>query len=335
MPATQPQLPPVDDAHLPHIAVIGAGAWGVALACAMASIARVSLWGRTPIPPGSRTAPRLPSVTLPARVQPVVDLPHEADCALLVVPTQALRTASRTLHPILAAECPVITCCKGLEQGTALLPLEVLAETMPDRKRAVLSGPNFAIEVAKGLPAAATLAASSRVFAQEMVTRLSTPDFRLYVSTDPLGVQLVSAAKNVIAIGAGICIGAGMGENARAALITRALAELARLVEAMGENARSVYGLAGAGDLILTCTGAGSRNYSLGVELGRGTPLETILGQRTTVAEGVLTAPTLRQVGPRYGVETPIIEAVSRLLAGELTPERARAELFGRPTAAE
>lgn len=328
-------MPSLGPSKKPVIAVIGAGAWGTALACALAVKFDVKLWSRTPLPPGTRRTPRLPSVTLPDNVALVSDLPTKADYVLLVVPTQALRQVSTALEKKLLPGVPVVSCCKGLEHGTSLLPLEVLAQTMPGRRAAVLSGPNFAIEVAEGLPAAATLAARGRIFAQELAATLSTPAFRLYASTDPLGVQLASAAKNVYAIGAGICIGAGMGENARAALLTRALAELGRLVDALGGQAKTVYGMAGMGDLILTCTGIGSRNYSLGLALGKGEPLETILSARTTVAEGVLTAPTLAELGPRYDVETPIIDAIARLLQGGITPEEARADLFGRPQGLE
>ncbi|MXV36199.1 MULTISPECIES: NAD(P)H-dependent glycerol-3-phosphate dehydrogenase [unclassified Saccharibacter] len=321
--------------RLPHIAVIGAGAWGTALACSAAQIANVSLWTRSPVAPDTRSMPRLPDVRLPERVSVTNTLPHEADVILLVVPTQALRDTSLALEKNLPAHVPVITCCKGMEQGTFALPLEVLAQTMPDHPAAVLSGPNFAIEIAKGLPAAATLAASDLSFAQDLAKRLTTPTLRLYASNDPFGVQMAGAAKNVIAIGAGITVGAEMGENARAALITRSLAELGRLIETMGGQARTIYGLAGMGDLILTATGPGSRNYSLGIALGRGESLDSILAQRSTVSEGVLTAPTLQKLGQRHGIETPIINTITRLLSGELTPERARDELLDRPPALE
>ncbi|QDH15704.1 NAD(P)-dependent glycerol-3-phosphate dehydrogenase [Oecophyllibacter saccharovorans] len=315
----------------PIVAVIGAGAWGTALACALAAVADVKLWSHTPLPAGTRHTPRLPDITLPPNVELVGDLPAVADCVLMVVPTQALREVSAKLARVLAPAVPVVSCCKGLEHGTALMPLEVLTRTMPGHPLAVLGGPNFAIEVARGLPAAATLAAGQRIFAQELAENLSTPAFRLYASTDPLGVQLAGAAKNVYAIGAGVCIGAGMGENARAALLTRALAELGRLVEALGGQSKTVYGMAGMGDLVLTCTGIGSRNYSLGMALGSGESLDSILAARTTVAEGVLTAPTLAELGPRYDVETPIIDAIARLLRGQVTAQDVRKELFGRP----
>ena len=316
----------------PHIAVIGAGAWGIALACTLSQTARVTLWSRTPVPAGTRNLHHLPQITLPETITVTSDLPAEADIVLLVVPTQGLRDVTLALHERLKPDVPVVTCCKGMERGTFLLPLQVVGQTMPGRPAAVLSGPNFAIEVAQGMPAAATLAALDLAFVTKLTERLTTPTLRLYASTDPLGVQLAGAAKNVIAIGAGISVGAGMGENARAAIITRALAETARLVDAMGGQGRTMYGLAGMGDLILTATGAGSRNYSLGVAMGRGENIEDILAQRDTVAEGVLTAPTLKELGQRFGIETPIINVITRLLSGELTPHQARDELLDRPT---
>ncbi|MBA5725167.1 NAD(P)H-dependent glycerol-3-phosphate dehydrogenase [Bombella favorum] len=315
----------------PRIAVIGAGAWGIALACTLSRIAHVTLWTRTPVPDGTRTMPHLPQVTLPDGITVTSTLPSEADIVLLVVPTQGLRDTSLALQQRLKPDVPVVTCCKGMEQGTFMLPLEIIAQTMPGRPAAVLSGPNFAIEVAQGMPAAATLAAADLPFVTELTRRLTTPTLRLYASTDPLGVQLAGAAKNVIAIGAGISVGAKMGENARAAIITRALAETARLVNAMGGEGRTMYGLAGMGDLILTATGAGSRNYSLGVALGRGENVEDILAKRDTVAEGVLTAPTLKKLGQRFDIETPIINVITRLISGELTPHQARDELLDRP----
>lgn len=320
----------------PHIAVIGAGAWGTALACATAATdADVTLWMRNPVPPGTRTLPRLPDITLPDNVTTTSDFPRSADVVLLVTPVQTARDVSTRLQAVLDPAVPVVTCCKGLEQATSLLPLDVLAETMPDRPTGVLSGPNFAIEVAKGLPAAATLACTDLALAQKLTALLNTSSFRLYASDDAAGVQLAGAAKNVIAIGAGITIGAGLGENARAALITRAVAEIGRLAEATGGRATTLAGLAGMGDLILTCTGRGSRNYSVGLELGEGRPLADILASRTTVAEGVLTAPALLALARQHNVRVPIIETVTRLLNDGVSIEEARHLLLDRPPTRE
>ncbi|WP_264648453.1 NAD(P)H-dependent glycerol-3-phosphate dehydrogenase [Gluconobacter cerinus] len=319
-----------------HIAVIGAGAWGTALACAAARTgARVTLWMRTPVPDGVRELPRLPGIQLPDAVTVTGVFPTHADVVLLVVPVQTARSVSVALEGVLAPGVPVVTCCKGLEQATSLLPLTVLAETMPDRPTAVLSGPNFAIEIAKGLPAAATLASTDLALAKDLTSILNSSSFRLYASDDIAGVQLAGAAKNVVAIGAGIVIGAGLGENGRAALITRAVAEIARLAEALGGRAATLAGLSGVGDLILTCTGRGSRNYSLGIELGEGRPLSEILASRTTVAEGVLTAPALVALAHKMGVHVPILETITHLLSEKLTLEEARTLLLDRPPTLE
>lgn len=316
----------------PHIAIIGAGAWGIALACAMArSEAAVTLWMRTTPPQDTRTLPRLPDIALPDNVTFTNVFPAMADVALLVTPVQTSRDISQKLEHHLAPGVPVVSCSKGMEASTGLLPLDILAETMPNRPVAVMSGPNFAIEVARNLPAAATLASTDLALAQALVSLLSTPNYRLYASDDSIGVQLAGAAKNVIAIGAGIAIGAELGENARAALITRAVVEIGRLAEAMGGRANTLTGLSGMGDLILTCTGRGSRNYSLGLELGTGFRLSQILATRTTVAEGVLTAPALRDCAARLGVAAPIINTVARLLTHDITPDQARTLLLDRP----
>ncbi|OAG74876.1 protein GpsA [Gluconobacter japonicus] len=319
-----------------HIAVIGAGAWGTALACAAARTgARVTLWMRSPVAPEVRELPRLPGIRLPDTVHVTGEFPTQADLVLLVVPVQTARQVSAALEQSLAPGIPVITCCKGLEKGTSLLPLDVLTETMPGRPTAVLSGPNFAIEVAQGLPAAATLASADLSLAQHLASQLNSSSFRLYASQDTAAVQLAGAAKNVVAIGAGIVIGAGLGENGRAALITRAVAEIARLAEALGGRASTLAGLSGVGDLILTCTGRGSRNYSLGVELGEGRSLADILASRTTVAEGVLTAPALVALAQSLNVQVPIIETVTHLLSEKLTIDEARSLLLDRPPTVE
>ncbi|MBS1098472.1 NAD(P)-dependent glycerol-3-phosphate dehydrogenase, partial [Gluconobacter sphaericus] len=285
--------------------------------------------------PGTRSLPRLPDITLPENVTITGDFPRSADVVLLVTPVQTARDVSTRLQTELNPAVPVLTCCKGLEQATSLLPLDVLAQTMPNRPTGVLSGPNFAIEIAKGLPAAATLACADLTLAQKLTALLNTSSFRLYASDDSAGVQLAGAAKNVIAIGAGITIGAGLGENARAALITRAVAEIGRLAEATGGRASTLAGLAGMGDLILTCTGRGSRNYSVGLELGEGHPLADILASRTTVAEGVLTAPAMLALARRHNVRVPIIETVTRLLNDGVSIEEARHLLLDRPPTRE
>ena len=224
---------------------------------------------------------------------------------------------------------PLVACVKGVETGTLRLPLEVIAETQPQAPAAILTGPNFAHEIAAGLPAAAVVAATDAALRDRVIAALATPAFRLYGNDDPIGAQVGGAAKNVIAIAAGAVIGAGLGENARAALITRGLAELSRLAVALGGRAETVMGLSGLGDLLLTCTGPSSRNFSLGVALGRGDALADVLAARSAVTEGVATAPAL--VARAAGVDLPICTAVADVLSGRITLADAMTGLLSRP----
>ncbi|GAA4504229.1 NAD(P)H-dependent glycerol-3-phosphate dehydrogenase [Gluconacetobacter tumulicola] len=316
-----------------RIAVIGAGAWGIALATQAARAgALVHLWARHPETlSDARTLPRLPHVTLPETITVTDAMPTQADAVLLAVPMQHLRAVLAHIPPA----GPMIACCKGVERDTLALPLEVIADRYPDLPRAVLSGPNFAHEVAQGLPTAAVLACTDLTLARTLADHLTTPTFRLYASDDAIGVQVGGAAKNVIAIAAGATIGAGLGENARASLITRGLAELGRLALGLGGRASTLSGLAGVGDLILTCTGPSSRNFSLGLALGRGESLAAILGSRTTVAEGVATAPAILALARAHGIAVPVIETMSLLLAGDIGLNEARDRLLSRPVGIE
>ncbi len=308
----------------PAIAVIGGGAWGTALAHQAARAGNhVALWHRTAWP--GRESPHLPGHPLPPGIELVSKLPSTADVFVVAVPVQHLRGVLARLP----AGIPVLLCAKGVEAGALRLPLEILAALHPDTPGAVLTGPNFAHEVAAGLPAAAVVATPDPGLRARLVAALSTPSFRLYGNDDPVGAQLGGAAKNVIAIAAGAVVGAGLGENARAALITRALAELARLVVALGGRADTVSGLSGLGDLLLTCTGPSSRNYRCGLALGQGTPLSTILAGATGVIEGIATAPAL--VARAAGTELPICRSVAALLAGRTTLDEAIAALLSRP----
>ncbi len=310
-----------------EIAVIGAGAWGTALAIQAARAGRtVDLWARDPGPMlAARASPRLPGARLPDRVRVRADLPG-AGPILLAVPMQHLRTIAARLPP---GTGPLVACCKGMEQDTGFLPLEVLAELHPGRPLAVLSGPNFAHEVAAGQPAATVLASADAALRAAVSALVATPGFRVYGNDDPVGAQVGGAAKNVIAIAAGAVIGAGLGENARAGLITRGLAELSRLVVALGGRAETVMGLSGLGDLLLTCTGPSSRNFSLGLALGRGEALADRLAGRSEAIEGVATAPAL--VVRAGSVEMPVCRAVADLLAGRVTFAEAIAALLARP----
>lgn len=297
--------------------MVGAGAWGRALAVhAVRAGHRVILWARDP----GRVAAALPeAVALTNR------LPTAADAILLAVPVQFLRGVAGGLRPA----APLVCCAKGVEAETLRLPLEMLAELHPGVPAAVLTGPNFAYEVAAGLPAAAAVASADPALRAALLALLATPAFRLYGNDDPVGAQLGGAAKNVVAIAAGAVIGAGLGENARAALITRGLAEIGRLTAALGGRAETVAGLSGLGDLLLTCTGARSRNFSLGLALGRGESIDAALAARTGVVEGVATAPAL--VARAAGVELPVCAAVARLVTGRTTVAEAMTALMNRP----
>ncbi len=311
------------------VSVIGAGAWGTALALQAARAGnQVTLWARDPARAASiaasRENPRLPGVRLPAEIAVTSTYPDATDATLLAVPMQFVRVM---LPHVPAA--PLVIGAKGLEAATLRLPLEVAAEVRPDLPAAMLTGPNFAHEIAAGLPAASVVAAVDAALRDRIAGMLGTASFRLYGNDDPIGAQVGGAAKNVIAIAAGAVIGAGLGENARAALITRGLAELSRLAVALGGRAETVVGLSGLGDLLLTCTGAASRNYSLGVALGRGERLADVLAARSNVTEGVATAPAL--VARAEGVDMPICAAVASLLAGRTTLAEAIASLLARP----
>jgi glycerol-3-phosphate dehydrogenase (NAD(P)+) len=235
------------------------------------------------------------------------------------------------LQSLPALPAPVLICAKGVEAGSLLLPLEILMDTHPAATAGVLSGPNFAHEIARGLPAAAVVASHDSGLRALGVARLGSAGFRLYGGDDPVGAEIGGAAKNVIAIAAGAVMGAGLGENARAALITRGLAEIARLASALGGRADTVAGLSGLGDLLLTATGAGSRNTSLGMALGRGESLTDILAARQGVTEGVATAPALVARAAQLGVDLPICAAVADLVRGRVTVQEAVARLMARP----
>ncbi len=238
-------------------------------------------------------------------------------------------TSARGRAAVASGAAPLVACAKGVEHETLRLPLEVLGELHPARRAAVLTGPNFAHEIAAGLPAATVIAAIDAALRARLAALLATATFRVYGNDDPIGAQVGGAAKNVIAIAAGAVIGAGLGENARAGLITRGLAELGRLAVALGGRMETVMGLSGLGDLLLTCTGASSRNFSLGLALGRGERLADVLAARSAVTEGVATAPAL--LARAAGVDMPICRAVAELLAGRLPLARAVSELLARP----
>ncbi|GBR60927.1 glycerol-3-phosphate dehydrogenase [Acetobacter senegalensis DSM 18889] len=249
----------------------------------------------------------------------------------MVIPTQHMAS----VLPLVPAGVPAVLCCKGIERSTLAFPLDVLHRLRPDVPGAVLSGPNFAREVAADLPAASVVASANVDLARKLVDLLSTPRLRLYASADITGVQLGGAAKNVIAVAAGITIGAGLGENARAALITRGLAEITRLGVALGAHPATLAGLAGLGDLLLTCTGEASRNYQMGLALGRGSATQTALATLPGVAEGVTTADALLALARQHKVDVPITACIAAFLEGRITLPQAQEQLLTRPLRTE
>ena len=309
-----------------HLCVVGAGAWGTALAVHAARVGRrVTLWARSPEALAGRESPRLPGVPLPDSVAVVGVLPDQADVLLMAMPVQHLRAALAMERP----GAPLVLCMKGLEGGTNLFPAEIVAQCCPGTPAAVLTGPNFAHELARGLPAAAVLASADPALRAALLPLLGSREYRLYGSADPVGAQVGGAAKNVVAIAAGIAMGAGLGENARAALVTRGIAEIARLARALGGSARTVSGLSGVGDLMLTCAGAASRNYRLGLAIGRGAKPDAARRAIGAAVEGMDAAPAL--LARSAGVSCPIIAGVTAVLAGHVDVAEAMAGLLDRP----
>jgi glycerol-3-phosphate dehydrogenase (NAD(P)+) len=323
--------------------VIGGGAWGTALAqvCARAGLA-VTLWAREAevveaINTASENPLFLPGVKLDPAVSATADMAglSGADLILAVSPAQHLRAALDLFAPHAAPGVPVLLCAKGVEVGSLKLMTQVLAETVPGATAAVLSGPSFADEVARGLPTAVTLAAADIRLAERLARRIASPAFRPYVSHDMVGAEAGGAVKNVLAIACGIVEGRGLGRSAQAALITRGFAEMTRLAVALGGEAETVAGLCGLGDLVLTCSSPKSRNMSLGIALGGGASLAEALADKRSVAEGAASAPAVRALAARLGVETPICDAVGAILAGEIAVDPAIAGLLARPLRAE
>jgi glycerol-3-phosphate dehydrogenase (NAD(P)+) len=329
---------------LRRFAVIGAGAWGTALALVATRAGRhVILWARErevveSIIQRGENAAFLPGVALDPPFA-VTDEFHaaleEVDAVILAVPAQFLRPVLTEVVRYIPPAAPLVLAAKGIERETGALLSEAIAGALPKHPLVILSGPTFAAEVAKGLPTAVTLAARERAMAEAMAQALGGRGFRPYASDDPIGVEIGGAVKNVIAIACGIVVGRGLGENARAALLTRGLAEITRLGVAKGARAETFMGLSGLGDLALTCGSPQSRNMSLGVALGQGKALAEILGARRSVAEGVTTAPAVLALARRLGVEMPIVGAVNAVLHEGADIDEAIAALLSRPLKAE
>lgn len=326
------------------IAILGAGAWGTALAVALAARQPVSLWARdaaqaTAIDAARRNERYLPEIALPAGVRVSSDLDESlsgAELILLGVPVAGLRPLAQSLHAR-HTRAPVVWLCKGFEEGTGLLPHQVVDAVFgaPSPLRGALSGPSFALEVAQGLPCALTLAARDMEFARSTAAGLHGGRLRIYYTADLQGVEIGGAVKNVLAIAVGISDGMGLGQNARAALVTRGLAEIQRLGVALGASPETIMGLTGAGDLILTATGTLSRNRRVGLELAQGRPLGAILGALGHVAEGVRSAREALRLAQDNNLEMPITRAVNAVLEGSISPSAALEMLLSRDPRSE
>jgi len=323
-----------------RIGVIGAGAWGTALAqVAAAEHEPVLLWALEPEvvdainathenPAYLAGVPLSPAIRATGRIADLAD----CDALLVVTPAQHVRA---TLAGLDLAGKPVVLCAKGIEAGTQWLVSEVAADVQPAATIAVLSGPTFAHEVARGLPTAVTLACADEAVGQALSARLARPHFRPYASTDVIGAEIGGAVKNVLAIACGVVEGQGLGLNARAALIARGFAEMTRFGLARGARAETLAGLSGLGDLVLTCSSTQSRNFSLGKGLGEGRDAQALMADRRTVAEGAFTAPVLQQAARAIGVDMPVVDAVCALLSGAMDAGRVVDALLSRPLRAE
>lgn len=322
------------------LGIIGGGAWGTALAqVASAGGRETLLWGLEPevvdsINRRRQNEPFLPGIQLNETIHATMNLVDLKICDawLVVTPAQHMRAVLEQ-----ASECdkPMVLCSKGIEEKSGELLHRVAKQACPDAPVAVLSGPTFANEVARGLPTAVTLAAEDLQLAERLRERIAQPTFRIYVSDDVAGAEIGGAVKNVLAIACGVVEGKGLGQNARAALIGRGFAEMTRFGLAFGARRETLTGLSGLGDLVLTCTSTGSRNYSLGKGIGEGRSAAELLSDRKTIAEGAFTAPVLARLAREKGVDMPIADAVDALIAGRATVDQALDALLSRPPRAE
>ncbi len=325
-----------------NIGVIGAGAWGTALAKHLAEKGlTVRLWAyeqevAKAINATHENSIFLAGVTLPRTLvatSSMADAVEGCEGILFVVPSHVTRPVLQTLAPCLADPVPLISATKGIEEGTSKLMTQVMDDVLPSSMASMimaLSGPSFAIELSAGKPTAVCLAGRENAIVQQFQQAFMAPAFRVYADADLIGVQLGGALKNVMALAAGVVDGLGLGLNARAALITRGLAEVVRLGVAMGADSRTFYGLSGVGDLVLTCTGTLSRNHTVGVRLGKGERLDTILGGMRAVTEGVRTAHAALGLARRHGVEMPITQEINAVLFENKSCRKAVSDLMER-----
>jgi len=326
-------------ADINHIGIIGAGAWGTALATvAVRSGRRVTLWAHNPdiatgINARHENTSYLPGITLDNTIIAtgnLADISH-CDAVLLVTPAQALRQIATDLSPHIQRPLPIIICSKGLERDTDMLLSDVLKQALPQAIPCILSGPSFAADVANGLPSAVTLASDDLETARTLAHALGSPTFRPYAGDDLIGAQIGGAVKNVLAIACGIVEGRSLGQSARAALTSRGFAELVRFGLAHGAKIETLGGLSGLGDLILTCSSQMSRNMSLGYALGQGSTLQQVLKTRKTVTEGVHTASVVCKIATHKGIEMPICQAVRDICEDRISVDQAIKNLLARP----
>ncbi|MEH6404131.1 MAG: NAD(P)H-dependent glycerol-3-phosphate dehydrogenase [Sneathiella sp.] len=327
------------EGFMEKINVIGAGAWGTSLAIAMArSGQNVSLWCReesqaTALNLAEENKKYLPGISFPKSLKATSNLQEiiNAEIILNVVPAQHLRANLIALSTLITPQTALVICSKGIEKTSGKMMSEVVEEILPEQPYAILSGPNFAHEVAKGLPSATTLAASDKALGRSLVDAIGIPTFRPYFTDDVIGAQMGGAIKNVLAIACGVVVGAKLGENARAALITRGMAEILRLGERLGARAETLMGLSGFGDLVLTCSSTASRNFSLGNALGAGNRLEDFLKTRHSVTEGVHTAAAICELAAKHKIDMPICAAVNKILNEGASVTEVVEELLARP----
>ena len=328
---------------LQSVGIVGAGAWGTALAVTSRRAGRdVLIWAYEPetlagINQNHRNETYLPGVKLDRAIEATARLNEVANCDLLLMatPAQHVRKIAGEIAPYLKPEQPLVLCSKGIEQTTGKLISEVVEEVVLRPQIAVLSGPSFAAEVARGLPAAVTLATGEETLGRALAYALSHPTFRCYWSDDVIGAEIGGAVKNVYAIAAGIVAGKKFGASAHAALVTRSFAEMVRFAATLGAQRETLMGLSGLGDLVLTCGSPQSRNMSLGIELGKGKSLEEVLGKRIAVTEGVYTASALVEMAAARGIDMPIAQAVHAVISGLATVDEAIEALLSRPLRAE
>ncbi|MBX8784468.1 NAD(P)-dependent glycerol-3-phosphate dehydrogenase [Ochrobactrum sp. GRS2] len=317
------------------ITILGGGAWGTALGCMAAQNGHeVVLYARDQatvddINQKHRNSRYLGDIALHDNLCATSDAAaalNNADTVLAVIPAQSMAAALQELKPLIPADCPVVLCAKGIERSTGRLMSQIIADILPDHPIAALSGPSFASDVARGFPTAVTIACENIAIADDLAAQFSGSTFRCYSSDDLTGVEIGGALKNVIAVAAGATIGKGLGASAQAALVTRAFAELRRIAVAFGGRPETLMGLSGLGDLMLSCSSPQSRNYSYGLALGRGEPLEGLL-----LAEGVATAPVIAELCARKQINAPIITTIAALLNGSITIDAAVTGLLSRP----